>query len=75
MAKSILWSINFNFLLMQLNLTTQKLHKLKFIFCPCEKEPGHIGVVPDPGVAQHVGSPLGHQNFYLVHRAAELQVA
>lgn len=43
--------------------------------CLCEREPGHVGVVPDPGVAQHVGGPLGHQNFDLVHWAAELQVA
>lgn len=38
-------------------------------------EPGHIGVVPDTGVAEHVGGPLGDQDFDLVHRAAELQVA
>lgn len=37
--------------------------------------PGHVGVVSYAGVTEHVGGPLGHQDFDLVYRAAELQVA
>lgn len=34
--------------------------------------PGDVGIVSYASVTQHVGGPLGHQHFDLVHRAAEL---
>ena len=37
--------------------------------------PGHVAVVPDLGVTEHVGQLLGHQGSDLVHGGAELQVA
>lgn len=37
--------------------------------------PGHVGVVSDAAVAEHIGGLLGDQDPDLVHRAAELQVA
>lgn len=37
--------------------------------------PGDVGVVSYAGVTEHVGGPLGHQDFDLVYRAAELQEA
>lgn len=37
--------------------------------------PGHVGVVSDAAVTEHIGGLLGDQDPDLVHRAAELQVA
>lgn len=29
--------------------------------------PGHMGIVSDPGVAEQIGQPLGHQDPDLFH--------